>query len=56
MLIVVAFVVAKIVGFLVITRYHEVGSGRNYLETLPIDLPDVSKPFKTFKNLRRTNI
>ena len=37
-----------------ITRRHEIGFGRNLVEMLPLDLPELSKPSRNLGNLKQS--
>ena len=52
--IVVAFLVVKIFGFLVIARNPPDGIRRKLVEILPTSLPDLPKTFRTPQNLRKS--
>ena len=52
---VVASLVVNIFGFLVMTRYHQVGFERKLEDLFPTSLPDCSKPSRTAKDIRKTN-
>ena len=55
-LIVVALIIVNFFSFLVITRYHGGGFTLNQDEIVATSLPELPKPSKTFKNLRKTNV
>ena len=52
----VTFLLVNFVGFLVITRDHGSFEGRHQVEILPTDLPELFKPSRDLKNLRKTKI
>ena len=44
----------EILVFLIITRHHQVGSGRKQQNFVPTSLPDLSKPSRTSQNFQKS--
>ena len=54
--IVVVLMVMNFFGFLVITRHHGVGEVPGVVEMNPISFPDLFKPVRDLKNLKKHKI
>ena len=55
-LILVNLILVKNFSFLIITRHHELGFGRNLVEIHPTSLPDLPKQLRHLNNSQKTKI